>query len=92
MILSWDICPTGEPPDRYRVEYAHIYVIGSVPGVDDAGGLVIMPLYSAWEKKPIQESPALSAVIPCEPGRGELCAGIVTSLDLADNEDNGVCE
>lgn len=87
-LWTWDYCP-GEVPDRARVESAHIYEVGSVPGVDDSGALVIMPTYSAWDPVLIQESAAQTAEVPCEPARGELCAVIVTSLDNAGNQDKG---
>jgi len=89
MIWLWDICPTGEVPVAWRVQSAHIYQIGSVPGVDDNGELVIMPVYSAWAETLVQEGPEMVADVPCEPAAGEVCAMRVTSLDEAGNVDLG---
>lgn len=84
----WDTCP-GEQPVAWRVEFAHKYVVGTEPGMDENGGLVIMPVYNPWGLTFVQESAMMSAVVPCEPGRGELCASKVTSLDEYGMEDLG---
>lgn len=91
MLWLWDFCPSGEVPLEYRVAYAHVRVVATTPGVDENGGLVIMPIYSAWDETPVQEGPEQQAEVPCEPDKGELCAVRVTSLDEWGMEDEGEC-
>lgn len=87
-IWLWGACP-GEQPVAWRVESAWVHQVASLPGLDDDGNLVAMPIYSAWDWQPVQEGAAMQATIDCEPAAGEVCAVRVTGLDEAGNEDDG---
>lgn len=87
-LFAWDFCP-GEVPFAYRVEYAHRYVVSPVPGVDDDGNIVAMPIYNPWQRIFVQLGPEMQAQVPCEPKAGEVCVAIVTSLDVWGLEDSG---
>jgi len=89
MILLWDICPVGEVPVAWRVEYVHRQQIGTMLGLDQDGNVVEMPIYSPWVPVHVQTSPEQQADVPCAPARGEVCVGVVTSLDEYGMEDEG---
>lgn len=88
----WSPPTCGESPTHYRVESARIWQVAAVPGMDDAGNLVWLPIYAlpAWTL--IQESAAMQADDPCAPLPGDVCLLRVTGLDDAGNEDAGPCE
>lgn len=88
MLWLWDL-PCGEPIQYFRVEQVHIYQIGIQVGHDELGNPIPMPIYIPWYPVLIQESLETSVLIMCEPLAGELCAIIVTSVDYADNPDDG---
>lgn len=87
MIWSWDSCP-GEPPIAWRVESAWVHQVASLPGLDDDGNLVAMPIY-AWDWQQPQMVNLPEATVECAPGPGEVCAVRVTGFDEAGNEDDG---
>jgi hypothetical protein len=84
----WSVCP-GEVPVAYRVEWVRRAPVGYVESLDDNGALIWLPLYNVWAPTFNSEGPEMSAEVPCEPGRGEVCVTIVTSLDEWQMEDEG---
>ena len=87
-LWRWDF-PCGEPIDHFRVRQVHVYQIGIQPGLDDAGNIIAMPIYSPWAPVLVQESMETMALVQCEPLAGECCYIEVTSYDDANNPDEG---
>lgn len=88
----WDP-PTCDPPDYYRVEFVWLHQIASIPGMDDGGNVIPMPIYNPWSPVLVQEGVQTEAMVPCDPSVGEVCAIIVTGFDTAQNPDDGrTCE
>lgn len=88
-LWSWDVPPCGDLPVAYRTESQRIYPVAYLPGMDDEGNLVGMPLYNVWAPAFISEGPEMQAEDGCEPAAGECCVMIVSSVDEAGNFDLG---
>lgn len=85
----WSAPACGEPPTAYRVESHRIYPVAYLPGIDDDGNVIRMPIYSIWFPAWIQESAEMQAEDGCEPAVGECCVAIVSGVDEAGNIDLG---